>query len=143
MKRLSKNATVLQTLQNTMIRVFFGINKSKHINMQHLREEIKMMSVNQMNIYHILLEAYNIIWNSSSEQIKNKWANKNDCKHNLRSENKNDQRIPKKPAKKCTGFTYHGARIFNMLPCIIKETKDPKTFKSLTKEWTWKNIPLY
>ena len=102
-----------------------------------------MMSVNQMNIYHILLEAYNIVWNSSSEQIQSKWANKNDCKYILRSENKNDQRIPKKPAKKCIGFFYHGAKMFNLLPCDIKEMKNPKTFKTLIKEWIWRNVPSY
>ena len=126
-----------------MIRTVLGINQNSHTNMQRLRENMKMMSINQMNVYHILLEAYNIICNSSSEQTKKKWLNKNDCKHFLRSESKNDQRIPEKPSIKCIGFTYHGAKIFNMLPCSIKEIKNPKTFKTMTKEWVWKNIPSY
>ena len=56
---------------------------------------------------------------------------------------KNDQRIPKEPAKKCIGFSYHGEKKFILLLCIIKETKIPITLKSLTKEWIWKNIPSY
>ena len=143
MKKLSKNANTLQTLQYSMIRLILGIKKKKHVNMQHVREKLKMMCVNQMNIYHTLLEAHNIIWNSSSEQIQMKWANKHEPKHFLRSGTRNDQRIPERPTIKCAGFNYNGAKLFNKLPCNIKETKNPKTFKTLTKEWIWKNIPSY
>ena len=69
-KKLSKNATVLQTLQNTMLRIILGLNIKQQINMQHVREKIRMMSVNQMNVYHTILEAYNVVRYSSSEQIK-------------------------------------------------------------------------
>ena len=126
-----------------MIRLILGINKKKHVNMQHTREKLKMMSVNQMSVYHTLLEAHNIIWNSSSEQIKMKWAKKHETKHFLRSETKNDQRIPEKPTTKCIGFNYNGAKLFNKLPGHIKETKNSNSFKSLTKDWIWKNIPAY
>ena len=61
MNRLSKNANFLQSLQNSMIRLILGIDKKKHVNMQHTKEKLKMMSVNQMNDYHTLLEAHNII----------------------------------------------------------------------------------
>ena len=73
MKKLSKDATVLQTLQNTMLRIILGIDKKEHISMQQIREKISMFSVNQMNVYHTILETYNVIRNSSSEQIKKKW----------------------------------------------------------------------
>ena len=52
--------------------------------------------LNQMNIYHTLLKVHNIIWNSSSEQIKIKWAYKHEPKHFLRSGTRNDQRIPER-----------------------------------------------
>ena len=45
--------------------------------------------------------------------------------------------IPEKPMLKCSGFTYFGAKLFNKLPSIIKETVDPNTFKNLTKSWIW------
>ena len=74
MKKISSNASALQTLQNKMIRIIFGLNRNQHINMQNFREKIHMMSVNQMAIYHTLLETYNILWNSASDQIrKNGW----------------------------------------------------------------------
>ena len=46
-----------------------------------------------------------------------------------------DLKVPEKPKLKCTGFTYNGAKLFNMLPPQMKETKDPNTFKNMTKDW--------
>ena len=97
MRRLSKNATVLQTLQNTMLRLILGIKKKEHTNMQRVRERLKMMSVNQMAVYHTLLEAFNVI--KKSNQIKMKWLNKCETKYVLRSTTKNDLAIPDKPMK--------------------------------------------
>ena len=60
MKKLSENATKLQVLQNDMLRVIFGIDIRKHVNMKKVGENIKMMSINQLSCYHTLLEAYNM-----------------------------------------------------------------------------------
>ena len=100
-----------------------------------------MMSVNQMNVYHTLIEAYNVIMKSSSEKIKSKWSHKPENEYFLRSEK--EQKVPKKPKKKCTGFSYCGAKLFNKLPSEIKESKNSHKFKSQTKAWIWKNIPAY
>ena len=143
MKRVSKNTSILQTLQNNMIRIILGLKKNQHINMQHVREKIKMMSVNQMAVYHTIIEAYNLIKNSTSEQIKRKWEEKCDTKYSLRSLTKNDLKIPEKPKIKCTGFTYYGSKLFNKLPCSIRETMNISSFKSQTKKWIWENIPSY
>ena len=142
-KKLSKNALVIQTLQNSMIRIILGFKRKHHVNMQKEREKLKMMSVNQMSVYHTLLEAHNVIKNSSSNQIKLKWSNKHENKYCLRSETNNDQKIPEKPISKCTGFSYTGAKLFNKLPSDIKEITNSNTFKSLAKAWVWKNIPAY
>ena len=69
-QKLSSEARSLQTLQNNMIRV------DQCVNMQRLREKVRIMSVNQMALYHIILEVYNIMHNSSSEQIKNKYTSR-------------------------------------------------------------------
>ena len=100
-----------------------------------------MMSINQMSIYHTLLEAYNVIMNSSSEKIKSKWSEKPENEYFLRSEK--EQKVPKKPKNKCIGFSYYGAKLFNKLPSEIKEVRNSNKFKSLTKAWIWKNIPAY
>ena len=57
-------------------------SKVQCVNMQRLREKIKMMSVNQMAVYHTIMEVFNIIHNSSSEQIQNKYIHQE--RHSLR-----------------------------------------------------------
>ena len=140
---MPKNTTVLQTTQNNMIRVILGLKKEKHINMMLIREKIQMFSINQICVYHTLLEAYNIMRMSASEQIRLKWTDTNDKKYILRSITNDDLKIPEKPVAKCLNFTYNGAKLFNMPPKKIRETQNQKTFKILTKEWIWKNIPSY
>ena len=41
-----------------------------------------------------------------------------------------------KPKLKCLGFTYNGAKLFNLLPL-------QNTFKIMKKDWIWNNIPSY
>ena len=52
-------------------------------------------------------------------------------------------RVRELPEKKSIGFTYCGAKIFNSLPNEIRETQDINTFKSLVKDWMWREIPSY
>ena len=126
-----------------MIRVILGIKKEKHVTMMHMRQKIKMFSVKQISVYHMLLETYNIIRNSASEQIKMKWIDISEKNHFMRSTTKNDLKVPMKPSQRCQGFTYNGSKLFNLLPIHIRETLNPNTFKSLTKKWIWENIPSY
>ena len=51
--------------------------------------------------------------------------------------------VPEKPKLKCLGFTYNGAKLFNMLPFQMRETKNPNIFKTMSKDWIWENIPSY
>ena len=143
MKKLSKNTALLQTLQNKMLRVIHGFKKLNYINMCQVREKIKMMSVNQMTVYHTLIESYNIVRNSASTQIQMKWSDNQGKKYSLRNITENDLKEPEKPIPKCTGFTYYGAKLYNMLPRNLRETENPATFKIKTKEWIWKNIPSH
>ena len=142
MKKLPKNTAILQTLQNSMLRVIFGLKLKNHVNMKNVREEIKMMSVNQISVYHTLLEAYNVMRHLSSEQIHMKWTII-ERKYALRSITKGDLKVPDKPKLKCLGFTYNGAKLFNMLPVQMRKLEDPNTFKAMTKDWIWENIPSH
>ena len=110
--------------------------------MKNLREEIKMMSVNQISVYHTLLEAYNVMRHLSSEQINMKWK-LIERKYALRSTTEGQLNVPEKPKLKCLGFTYNLAKLFNMLPLEMKKMEDPNIFKTKTKEWIWENIPSY
>ena len=56
MEKTPKNTATLQTLQNNMLRVIFGFKLQNRVNMKNLRVEIKMMSVNQISVYHTLLQ---------------------------------------------------------------------------------------
>ena len=115
-KRLSNNVNNLQILQNKMIRIVLGFRKKCHGNMEQVRNKIKMISVNQVSIYHTLLEAHNILYNSSSDQIKMKWESDFEKKYCLRSKSKNFQQVPEKPALKCIGFSFNGTKLYHMLP---------------------------
>ena len=88
-------------------------------------------------------KAYNVVRYSSSEQIHRKWTNISEKKYSLRSITNNDLKNPEKLRLKCLDFTYNGAKLFNMLPLQMRETKNPNTFKSMTKDWIWNNIPSY
>ena len=126
-----------------MIRIICGLRLEDHTNLKRIREKIKMMSVNQIAIYHILLEGYQILKNSASEPILQKWRDISENDRVLRSNTNKVLKVPKKPAVKCTGFTYFGSKLMNMLPSHIRNTQNPTTFKNLTKEWIWNEIPSY
>ena len=111
--------------------------------MQKVREKIGMMSVNQMIIYHTIVEAYNIVKYSSSDQIRHKWESKKETTYCLGSESNNDIMIPKKSTTKCIGFTYFGAKLLNMLPSDIKRNEHSSIFKAKLKNWIRQKIPSY
>ena len=89
-----------------------------------------------------LLETYNVMRHLSSEQIHMKWKII-EKKYALRSVTKGDLKVPERPKLKCLGFTYNGAKLFNMLPIQMRKTENPNTFKIMTKDWIWENIPSY
>ena len=101
-----------------------------------------MMSVNQMTMYHIIMEVFNILYNNSSEQINKKYRHQD--RHSLRKNTNNFLWVPVTQLKRnCTGFTYYGAKIFNNLPNNIRETQDRNIFKTLVKKWIWDEVPSY
>ena len=78
--------------------------------------------------------------NNSSEQINNKYRHHD--RHSLRKNTNNFIRVPEiQLRRKCTGFTYCGAKIFNNLPNNIRETQDSIIFKNLVKNWIWDEVP--
>ena len=54
-RKLSSETDSLQVLQNNMLRVIHGLRISDRVNMLELRTKIKMISVNQMSIYHTIM----------------------------------------------------------------------------------------
>jgi hypothetical protein len=87
-----------------MIRIIHGLRISDRVNMLELQTKIKMMSVNQMTIYHTIMEVFNILYNYSSEQINKKYRHHE--RHSLRKNTNNFLRVPEiSIRRKCTGFT--------------------------------------
>ena len=126
-----------------MIRIILGLKKQSHVNLSVVREKIKMFSVNQMALYHTLIEGHNILRNSASEQIALKWSHLHEKNYSLRNITQNDLKVPERPKLNCIGFTYTHAKLFNILPKALRETTDSKAFKSAIKKWIWEKIPSY
>ena len=95
MEKLPPHTKELQIVQNSMVRVILGLKQADHVNMSEVRDKIGMFSVNQMAIYHTVMEAYNKINRKASDQLQRK-INKHDGKHSERSAANNDLYVPKK-----------------------------------------------
>ena len=91
----------LQVLQNDMIRELFGYKRKDRVNMDSLRAAQKMLSVNQIACYHILLETFNILVKNSSPQIKEKIKHRENTRYDMRSNEKGDLNVIEKPKKSC------------------------------------------
>ena len=65
-----------------------------------------MLSVNQMSVYHTVMEAYNITNKKASDQQQKKFMHKG--KHSERSAANNKMYVPGKPLRRCTGLSYIG-----------------------------------
>ena len=77
-------------------------------------------------------------------QVPGHWWSQNipHTRYSLRKIANNFVKVPEIPKrKKCTGFSYCGAKIFNSLPKNIRETQNINIFKSL--DWIWEEIPSY
>ena len=139
-RNLSIEARKLQTIQNKMIRMIFGFRVEDKVNMEELREKIGMLSVNQMNCYHVLLEAFNVIRNGSSVKIQDKWKKTSNQYSNRRL---NDVKVPKVNHTRCEGFSFYGAKFWNSLPEDLKAITSPDTFKVKVKEFILETIPSF
>ena len=134
----------LQVLQNDMLRLIRGKRRSQHINMKELRKEMKMMSVNQMAAYHVLIETFNILNRGSVEKIRQKITapKPNDNERKTQSITRGDLKLQAKPTGRCMNFSYIAPQLWNKLPDTITNTTKPSQFKFLVKRWIWDgNIP--
>ena len=121
--RVLKDVTILQ---NDMLRVITHCKKRRDRSVAELRKKTGTLSVNQLCCYHILIEAYSILTNKSSEFIHNKW--KGDPAKQVRaprSEHLNKYihtvKVPMKQTPNKNGFLYFGAELWNMLPPHLKK----------------------
>ena len=111
------------------------------VHMQKAREMMKMMSINQLSCYHVLLEVRKILMSNSSEHLKQKLIPSEEPNYGLRSFSRGDLKVPCKPSRGCVGFSYHGSKCYNMLPETIRQIKGAGPFKREMKKWVMTNIP--
>jgi hypothetical protein len=112
MEKLPPNTKELQIVQNSMVRAILGLKQADHVTMSEVRNKIRMFSVNQMAVYHTVMEAYNITNKSASEQLQ----------------------------KKMNKHKHIGPKLYNMIPKKIKEAKTTDDFKTQLKGWIWEKI---
>ena len=98
-----------------------------------------MMSVNQLSVYHTLIETYNIVYKASSEKNMRKIVNNCQEGYNLRSNTNNDLFVLPKTRANCQGFSCFAAKLFNKLPIKIEI---PVKLISKSLEYTFHLLPL-
>ena len=64
--------SVMKNIFELLVRYINNKTRGDHTNMKKLREELQIMSVNQLSVYHVAIEMFNIINNSSSEPLQRK-----------------------------------------------------------------------
>ena len=114
--------------------------RKQHINMQKLREEKQIMSVNQISCYHIAIEMFNIIHKASSTSLQENLK----LEHRgypLRSLEDGQVKVPQRGKKSCVGFSYTGPKLWNSLPSDLRKTEETHQFKIKLKNWIWSFIP--
>ena len=131
----------LQIIQKDALRLLSGHRRSEHVNMARLRKQRQMMSINQLTVYHVGIEAYNVLHNNSSDQLKEKMIKTVNEHYSLRSQERGDLLLSTKPKKNCTGFSYTGAKVWNALPVKLRNDIRPALFKKQLKQWIWDHVP--
>ena len=131
---IDPNIARLQVIQNDMMRLLIGKNRSSHTNMEKTRQNLKMMSVNQLSVYHTAIEMYNIINNKSSVALHQEMKIQQRG-YNLRGMEEGKVQVPEKGKKSCNGFHYMGPKLWNFLPGHIRKTTIRNIFKEKLKDY--------
>ena len=137
---MDSNIVKLQVIQNDMMRLLAGKSRSSHTNMEKLRKELNMLSVNQLSVYHTAIEMFNIINLKSSVPLHEemKMVPRG---YNLRGLEDGKVKVPDKGKKSCNGFHYMGPKLWNHLPGHIRKTTIKSIFKEKLKDFIWEQIP--
>ena len=137
---LDPNITKLQVIQNDMLRLLVSKKRDSHTNMERLRKELKMMSVNQLSCYHTAIEMFNVINNNSSASLHEEFIQVPKG-YSLRGLEDGTVQVPEKGKKSCNGFHYIGPKLWNSLPSHIRKTTIRDIFKEKLEDYIWDQIP--
>ena len=137
---MDPNITKLQVIQNDMLRLLVNKTRDSHTNMERLRNELKMMSVNQLSCYHTAVEMFNIINFKSSASLHEELIQVPKG-YGLRGLEDGTVKVPDKGKKSSNGFHYMGPKLWNFLPSHIRKTTIKDIFQEKLKDFIWENIP--
>ena len=137
---MDPNIARLQVIQNDMMRLLVGKKRSSRTNMEKLRKDLKMFSVNQLSCYHTAIEMFNIINHKSSPTLHEEMKIV-PRGYSLRNLEDGKVLVPEKGKKSCMGFHYLGPKLWNFLPGHIRKTTIRSIFKDKLKDFIWENIP--
>ena len=137
---MDPNITKLQVIQNDMLRLLVNKTRDSHTNMERLRNELKMMSVNQLSCYHTAVEMFNIINFKSSASLHEELIQVPKG-YGLRGLEDGTVKVPDKGKKSSNGFHYMGPKLWNSLPSHIRKTTIKDIFQEKLKDFIWENIP--
>ena len=137
---MDPNITKLQVIQNDMLRLLVNKKRDSHTNMEKVRNELRMMSVNQLSCYHTAIEMFNVINNNSSATLHGEMIQVPKG-YSLRGLEDGTVLVPGRGKKNCNGFHYMGPKMWNSLPAHIRKTTKRDIFKDKLKDHIWENIP--
>ena len=133
---ISERIYRLQMAQNRMIRMVTHTSLKERKPMTELRASLGMMSVNQIIIYHILLDTFNTLRFDSCPQLK-QVLTEDVTSSGLctRSRTRGDLNIVGYKKEKFKGITQHAASLWNSAPKSIREATQYSLFKKHAKQW--------
>ena len=124
----NQNLNELTKIQNDMLRVITGKKLSDHVTLENLRRTTRTMSVNQLCIYHIMLETYGIV-NLKSSTVLRKMLTKKYSENNapvLRSSKKDEMlQIPPDEGRN-NAFNFYAATAWNKFQTWLKNENRKK-----------------
>ena len=106
--------TKLQVVQNKMFRILAGKKQVDKVRVEVLAQKLKLMSINQISGYHLLIETYNILNYGSSQKIRQKLTPASETSRYLK--------VPLFKKSSCRSFNYYASRLWNTLPSDIRTT---------------------
>ena len=137
---IDPNISKIQVIQNDMLRLLVSKKRGSNTNMERLRKELKMMSVNQLSCYHTAIEMFNVINNNSSASLHEEMIQVPKG-YRLRGLEDGTVQVPERGKKSCNGFHYTGPKLWNFLPSHIRKTTIRNIFKEKVKDFIWEHIP--
>ena len=131
----------LQVVQNNVMRILTGARM--RTSTKDLLAETKSLSVHQMIAYTTLMMVFNVMEYGKPEYLAKKLHYAKNSGHEEGGRGGLKLRVPDYSLDiSRAGFLYRGARLFNMLPRILREEKKRGLFKTGLRKWITNNVSI-